>query len=837
MFSHARESAPNDAARLAFPVVALSAGLLGFEISLMRVLLYASWHHFAFLVISAALLGFGASGTALCFTRRWLVARGDSAIFALILAAAVSLPVATQIAQHIPVEARFVPALLARHIAWWILYWGILFVPFFLGASAIGLALMVAGDRLPTIYAFNLAGSAAGACIAPLAMHVVPPAWLAAMMGAITLAGILPMRILRTRKGAFAAVAATVATCAFLWFSPPQIRTDPFKYVSYVDDLVKDGRAIEVARLYGARATVEVYAGEAFHELAFLSPDGTPPPMLAVTLDGHWAGSVLRVRNAAAAGVVDHTMMSVPYAVAPAEPDVLLLGETGGANVWLAERRGARAIDVVQPNGQITRLFRGTLRDEGGVVFERRGVRVVNEEPRHFVDHTDARYDLIQLVTLESWAVATGGVGGLQQDNLVTVEGLEACLERLAPNGIVSVCRAIESPPRDNAKILTTLIEALKRSGAARPAEHIAVVRDFIAVCTMVKASPWTLDEIEKIRALCAERQLTPVYFTGIRDDELNHPDRLPGPSGERGDWLHHVAVTLFSGDANALIDGWPFDIRPPTDDRPFFENFGKLKSIRLLRETFGDLWLTRTELAFLFVLGVMVIIALSGAIMTVAPLGFQREIRRAPGRGGAALYFAAIGSGYIIMEITLLSRLIHLIGDPILAGAVTIAGFLFFSGLGSLFAQRIDPSRVSFIRRLIVVLVAAGAIVLVVSGPVVFLAGAFALPIRLAVAGLLIAPIAFLMGFPMASGLRQLESAAPPLVPWAWGVNGFASVLAPPLATAIGMSAGFRTAGVIALVLYSLAAIAFGALPRRGATSCVSDVRSARRNRSPCRR
>jgi len=819
MFPHARESAPNDTARLAFPVVALSAGLLGYEISLMRVLLYANWHHFAFLVVSAALLGFGASGTALCFMRKWLVARGDRAIFALIIATALSFPVATGIAQHVPVEARFVPALLARHIAWWALYWGILFVPFFLGASAIGLALITSGERLPTIYACNLAGSAVGACIAPVAMHVVPPAWLAAVMGAIALTGVLPMRTPRARTGAFAAVAAVTAMCVFLWLSPPQIRTDPFKYISYVGDLVKDGRAARVARACGARATVEIYSGEAFHELAFLSPGATPPPMFAVTLDGHWAGSVLRVNDAAEAGAVDFTMMAIPYALATAGPAVLLLGETGGANVWLAERRGARTVDVVQPNRQLTDLLWGKLRGEGGRVFEEPGVRIVNEEPRHFVEHTGTRYDLIQLVTLESWAVATGGVGGLQQDNLVTVEGIEACLERLSPNGIVSVCRAIETPPKDNAKILTTFVEALKRFGPSRPADHIAVVRDFLAVCTMVKASPWTSDEIERIRALCAERELTPVYYAGIRDDELNHPDRLPGPPGETGDWLHHIAVTLFSGsatDAKELIDAWPFNISPPTDDRPFFEDFGKLKSIGLLKETFGDLWLTRTELAFLFVLVAMAIITLLGAVMTIVPLGFQREIRRARGRGATALYFAAIGLAYIVVEITLLSRLIHLIGDPVLAGAVTIAGFLFFSGLGSLVAQRIDFTRVAFVRRIIIALVAAGAIVLAASGAVAFLAGAFALPIRLGIAALLIAPVAFLMGFPMASGLRQLERAAPPLIPWAWGVNGFASVLASPLATAIGMSAGFRAAGVIALVLYAFAAIAYGALPKR---------------------
>ena len=508
-------------------------------------------------------------------------------------------------------------------------------------------------------------------------------------------------------------------------------------------------------------------------------------------------------------------MMSVPYALASSRPSVLLLGETGGANVWLARRQNAGTIDVVQPNKELLGLLRGELRNEGGRVFDQPGVHVVPKEPRHYVEHTPTRYDLVQIAALESWAVASGGVGGLQQDNLLTVEGVEACLKRLTPHGILFVCRAIETPPRDNAKILATLAEALRRTGVTRPSEHIAVVRDFLAVCTMVRVSPWTTEEISRLREICAVRELTPVYFTGIREDELNRPDELPGPPGELGDWLHHAAVSLFSRDAGAFIEEWPFDIRPPTDDRPFFENFGKLKSLGLFKRTFGDLWLTRAELAFLFVLCATVIVASSGALLTVVPLGVRREIRRARGRGPTALYFTAIGLGYMTVEIVFLSRLIHLIGDPVIAGAVTIGAFLFFSGVGSLSAQRIDPSRTPFVQRLVLALTGVGVVVLSLAPLVTAHAGSLALFWRLSVSVILVAPLAFLMGFPMPLGLRRLERAGVPLVPWAWGVNGFASVLAPPLATAVGMAVGFRAAGVAAFLLYALAAAGFGALPR----------------------
>ena len=797
----------------------------------MRVLLLASWHHFAFLVISVCLLGFGASGTALSFFRSWLLPRSETAMFALVVATAASMPFSIHIAQHIPVEARFVPTLLGRQIGLWLLYWTVLFIPFFLGASAIGLSLMAARTRLPTIYAANLFGSAMGAFLAAWVMHWVPPAWLGALMGGVTLTALFrwthfsaPARSTGPSTSSWrrfplrlGTVTVLVAAVALLFqMDPPTIRVDPFKYKSYIDRLEDDHRATRVAGAHGPRAVIDVYAGDAFHEMAFLSIGDVPPPMLAITMDGHWAGSILRIGKAEDARAVDNTLMSVSYSFVRERPRALLLGETGGTNVWLAERHRAESIHVVQPNAELIALVEGPLRNDGGHVFALPAVHVVADEPRHYVEHTNERFDLVQIVGLESWAVATGGVGGLKQDNLVTVEGLEACLETLAPNGILSVCRAIQTPPRDNLKLIATLIDALERLGIDHPNRHTVVLRDYLAVCTMVKAAPWTPEEIRNVRAVCARRELTPVYFTGIRDDELNHPDRLPGPPGQNGSWLHHALTRLFSTDSKQLIDDWPFDIRPPTDDRPFFANFGKLGSTRMLMETFGDLWLTRTDMAFFFVLAAIGIIAIAGVLLTVLPLRLVGGIRRSPGISSTAVYFTAIGLAYLIVEITMLSRLIHLIGDPVRAGAITIAGFLFFSGLGSLTSQALAIPRAKTVRLLFAALIAVGLLEPWLMNTVMLQAGSFGLEWRLATAVLAIGPLGFLMGFPMPTGLGRLERDTPALVPWAWGVNGFASVLAPPLATAIGMTHGFKTAGILALVLYAIAALVFDRLPRR---------------------
>ena len=110
----------------------ISAAVLAFEISLMRVLLVSGWHHFAFLVISIALLGFGASGSFLYLFRRSILPHGMPWLFGLALATAVSMPVCTGLLQFVPIESRFIPAMLMRQVGWWLLYWCILLLPFLL---------------------------------------------------------------------------------------------------------------------------------------------------------------------------------------------------------------------------------------------------------------------------------------------------------------------------------------------------------------------------------------------------------------------------------------------------------------------------------------------------------------------------------------------------------------------------------------------------------------------------------------------------------------------------------------------------------------------------------
>ena len=806
------------ARRLMLAIGLLSASVLAYEIVLLRLLQIASWSHFAFVVISLALMGFGASGTALCLLRRKLLAHGGIALSVLVLATAIAMPLAWRLAQCIPIEARLSPALLWRQTGYWLLHWLVLSIPFLLGASAIGLGLMTAGRSVPAVYGANLVGSGLGAAAATVAMSYLSPTWLPAAAAALALPAAVCVMPGRRRLRAHASV-ATAGVAAVLvaatWTAPADVRVDPTKYARYARDLAAQGDAERVATAISPRAMLEVYRSDAFHYVPFLGPGQAPPPLAVLLSDGHLAGAVLDVSDASEAPAMDQTLMALPYALVDPEPRVLLLGERGGGNVWLALRKRAAAVDVVQPDPNVFKLLRGPMRAIGGNVLDQPSVSTATEEPRHFVEHADGdRYDLVQLAALESSAAGSGGLAGLAQDHLVTVEGLTACLRRLTPTGVLFVCRGIQAPPRDNVKLLATIVAALRDIDVEQPERHVAVVRDFQAVCTMVRPTPWTDAQIKMLRSNCEQRQLTPVWFVGVRNEELNQPDELPGPPEATGDWLNHAALQLFSDSAGQFVDDWPFDIRPPTDDRPFFANFCRLRTIGMLREAFGDMWLTRIELALLFVLVTLVVAVVVGALLICAPLLLARGVRSQPGKWSTIAYFASIGLAYLLLEMTALSRLTHLVGDPVRAASLAIGTFLVLSGVGSLLVGRVKRGHTKLLRQAVVGLVAIAVILQWVWPALLDYAAAVPAFGRMALAVAAMAPLAVVMGMPMPLALSRLDRNAPPLLPWAWGVNGFASVVAAPLAMALGMTWGFVAAGAAALACYLCAVVLYTYLP-----------------------
>jgi len=793
----------------------VSAALLSYEIALMRRVLVEHWHHMSYLAISVALLGFGASGTLLALGERLVRARPHALLRELALALLVSLAVMPRLTALLPVAGRFIPHDLWAQVGWWSLYWLVTMVPFLVGAASLGAALMSAGPRIGQVYAANLAGSAAGALVAMLPAARWPidygfwPALSCAAAASLMFCLVRESRERGRRSpthgGLLAVLVILIAITETRW--PLKAAYEEHKYAARLQQLERQGAARRVARQADPHGYVELYESDLFHDLPFLSLATAPPPMYSLVVNGDAAGSVLRIDSPAQAEVMDQTLMALPYRLVPHRPRVLLLGETGGTNVWLARRRNARQITVVQPNAAVLDLVRQVT----PAVYDAESVVIRRQTPREFLNATGpGAFDLIQIVAMEGLGAGSAGLRGLTEDHLPTVEGFSACLRALSDEGLVAITRGVEEPPRENVRLLATLAEALHSLGVEDPARHIVQVRDYLGVCTLALRRPLTTERRADLRTAIIDFNLTPVWYEGLPPEEVNQPDQLAGPPGTGVDWLHYAACEVFSERREQFYTSWLFNVRPVHDDNPFFWDLYKKEAISALRRAYGDLWLTRAELGRLYLYASVVLAGLAALLLILLPLVFVTWQRSVAARGrrrvfAMVVYFASIGAGFMWVEMALISRATQQLGDAVRASALVIGGVLVTSGLGSLTSSQAAERR-------------PWLAPLLVGGTVFLMRGVAwtAMPAGLWVPVLLAIVVAFLMGIPMPTGLRCLGVSAPHLVPWAWGLNGVASVLGASTALVVAMNMGYGTVLVLAAGAYLLAVLSANGLYQR---------------------
>ena len=831
-------SAPSKVGRWS-PIVAvflLSAGLVGCELVLLRALAITQWHHFSYFVISTALLGFGVSGTLLAFAGKRLVRQFNTWATIFTLAFALSIAVCFRGAQALPLNPQFV-LFSGEQAGLLIAYHVLLLVPFLLGATVIGLALMHFGGRIHVVYGSNLLGSGIGGLGALLLMFILSVEeilLIASITGLAAAAGWtatafaehpptaagaphthLPGRVrVRSLAIAVAVAAATLATLALTW--PMTLQIDSHKPLAIALLLEEQGDAEHLLTASGPRARLDVFESPLFHNTLFAGFTALlpPPSQLTVYADGWAVGTVFKIDEPGEAEILDHTLMSVPYRLLD-RPRVLLLGEVGGPNVWLAERWNADSVTVVNGNPQLVSLVSVDLAELSGGVFTREGIEVIVADPRLFLEAArQVNYDLIQLVSAEGMSV--GGLLAIHEDYLLTREGLAIALRRLRPGGLLAVTRQQQDPPRDNVKLLLTLAESLESLGFSDPGAHVVQLRNYLAVITLASFDAFSDSQCNEILAIAAELQLDVEWLPMAGFEPTEQYARIPGPSGELGSYYHYAAREAFSPRREELVSNWVYDIRPATDDRPYFYNFFRWGSIPALREAFGDVWFRKLELGYVAVVAILAEVVLVGGVLILLPLVFRRR-QRASTKGGrlaTGLYFFLLGLAYMSLEMLLIVRFTHFLGDPILSAGGVVSAFLVFSGFGSLLSRWLFRFAGKAIATSIVGICALGAVYAFVLPALFAAAAAWPTGARMVVTILLVSPLAFLMGIPFPSGMRRISGARPSLVPWAWGINGFASVAAPPIGILLVTSIGLTWATLFGGGLYFCAGLLATGLP-----------------------
>lgn len=776
-------------------IALLSAAVIAFQIALMQLFSVMQWYHFAHLIISLALLGFGISGTVLALARRKIMKHFSGLFPLLLFLSAISMATMPALAGLKPF--RFDAYLLFssfRDIARLLFSCFFLMLPFFFAGLAIGMSFIRFAAEVGRVYFANLLGSGIGGVLALVLMWIAPPSHLPPLIALLPLAAGIGTGRWQSPVKTVAVISLALIVLMNL-IAPPPARSQ-YKSIQKALLLPEARVVFKKSSPFGLTEVVRSPALRYAPGLSLSYTDSVPPRDILFQ-NGDWSGAILPAPNDSSKTILSYSAAALPYAVG--QPgNVLVLNSGAGENVAMAKSYGATLIDAVEPNPVISRALKRDFAPETDSLFFAPEVRIHRSEARSFLRKAPAAYDLIVLPTVGSF-FGTSGLDAFAIRNELTLEAFGSMWHRLKQDGMISVNCWMDYPPKMPLKVLATLMALMNNQGVPEPEQHIAAVRSWSAVSFVVKRSAFTQEEVSHIREFCTRLSFDPLLLPGTEKFDRETDNEVNDSS------LFEAFDSLLSDRSADFIKGYPFKIGVSTDDRPYFSQFIRLSSIPRLAELFGSRSVPYLELGYIVVLLAFLILLAASFVLILLPVILIGH--RMAEKSRTFIYFCCLGLAYLSMEMGLIQQFTLFLGEAVSSATAVIGILLVSSGLGSYFSERLKPVS----RSMGMVCLAASAVLLLYAFLVVpGLLGLLKLPvwIRLFTMIILVGLPGFLAGIPFPLGLTRLSGKSPQAVPWAWAVNGFASVTGTSLAIILSVEAGFSWVLFGAALAYGFAAL-----------------------------
>jgi len=792
--------------RILASVALLAGATLGIQVALTRLFSFLYWHHFAFMIIGIGMLGFGAAGS-------WLARRGgvEPGEDAARVAGAAALAGALGLLLYLGLgpALHFEPlALLDQPSQFFQLLglYSLILIPF----TALGIAqgAVIAGYRryAHRVYAMDLVGAGLG-CLGTLWLldAVSAPAALLAFAAIAALCSVALGLDGPPRRWAPAWLVAALALVLFAtgWADMRPLIPAPSKELAELyPPAGHPGTGRPFVDYTSSSATIRLDVSP-MKELPFMFGGDTAGPARdrqvpsrVVYQDGAAPTLLLGIEDPHRAAYLGLTSQSLAYQIRE-RPRVCVIGAGGGPDVWIALHNGAEQVTAIELNPQMLALGREVFADFVHGLYARPEVRPLVSEGRHFLARSGERFDVIQMSGVDTYAALASGAYTLSENYLYTVEAGRAVLRALEPDGLFTNSRWILDPPRETLRLVNVLMEALALEGASDPAAHVFVMKARRWATTLISKRPFRDDELVRLRSWVAARGWTVVLDPNGSGSppfvSLAHTDGV-----ERHDFLA----------------SYPYDIAPVYDDRPFFFQFYRFANLFSGPATRGGYSITRIPVGVAVLAASLVQMSLLSALFILGPLWSRRSgLRDVPALGSRLAFFAALGSGFMAIEITAIQAFTVFLGHPVYSMAITLTALLVSTGLGSAWAGASRASSEVRIGRAILGVIGWALVTGVMLQPVLELAIGWPLAARAALVAGWLVPAGLALGVPFPTAIASLQAERPAVVPWAWGVNGCFSVLSSLATVLVAMQIGFRGTLAVAAVIYAAAWLAW----RRG--------------------
>ena len=792
------------------PLLLISAASLCYEINLTRLFSISQFYHFAFMVVSIALLGFGASGT---FLALWKKGREKQAgKFLPLYAAASSLCMlgAYLLINHLPFDSYRL-AVEPTQILILFLHYAVLASPFLFIGIITGILLSKATIKSSNVYATNMIGSAGGCLIA-----VIAPAWfgsdglvilcasIASLAGLIFFIGYMQKAetTVKYRIGSWILHLSMLSIYIFLFGCRAvrgklpeifQLKISPYKSLSYA---LQPPQAEIISSQWNSYSRVDVVSSPSLHSIPGLSYRYLDPlpAFKGLFIDGDNLSTILS--SGSNLDFTAYLPASIAYLLRPAA-DVLLLEPKGGLDIFTASHLGAEEITVTESNPLVINALQQ--------VYLTLGINLVRASGRSFLVSTQSQYDIIHLSLTEGYHPVSSGAYTLGEDYRYTLEAFTAMLQDLKPDGIFVITRWLQEEPSEWLRTFILGVTALEAQ-RLDPRSRIVALRGYNTGTLLIKTAPFTSDELEKIRSFCEDKAFDLVFSQDIQITEINRYNILPEPI-----YNDSFMAFLNMDSRNDYYQSTFYDVQPPIDDHPFFNHYFKWHQFSDILDDFGQSWQPFGGAGYLVILIIFILAIILGGILVILPLLVAKKWEKPVDQKQLPLYFGLIGLGFMLVELPLIQRFILYLDQPAIALATVLGCILFFSGLGSRYGIKKVPQS-----RSIVLLIAILTLYIFLLPKLIEVTLGINLLFRLGFAVMLIAPVGFLMGIPFPAGLIWMDNAFSDeksagcdwMVAWVWAINGACSVVGSILASLLSLSFGFTKTTVFGIICYLLAGI-----------------------------
>ncbi len=762
----------------------LSFSVVAFETTITRILSVTLYYHLAFMVISLAMLGLGAGGVYIYFSTK-IKEKADFFIALFALLSSISIIISLVLILSFPFKP-FVS--IKTFFDFWFLY--LLFAfPFFFAGLSFSLIFFKLSKQISKVYFFDLIGGGVGALLVVPLLYVLDAPTIIIFIAFLTALSSFLFSLNCQKSFKIISGVLTIFLLCLVFFNLYYQVIN----VSYVKG-EKETNLIYQKWSPVGRVVVSPIKENTIHAWG-LSQNYKPekyPEQLQIMIDGAAGTDLEKITDNLEKDLehLKYDITSLAYYIAPTSRS-LIIGFGGGRDILTSLLFGFKEIEGVEINPVMKEIICQRFKDYSGKICEMENVKLVTGEGRSYIAQSPVKYSLIHLSLVDSWAATVAGAYALSENSLYTKEAFLEYFEHLEEDGVLTISRFVFEPPQQTIRALSLCRAALEENGVQNFGRNIMIFKtpvfynkDLFVSNLMCKKSAFTNEEIKKAENIAKDMGFDIIYTP------LDQKD-------------NYFTKFILATDVKQFYKNYPFRIEPPTDNEGFFFHMLKLEDFwRIFNFKNIEGGQLHNYYSVFILITILIIASILSFLFIFLPLLFRKAKFSVPKREALRyiLYFAFLGLGFMLIEISLIQRFSIFFGHPTYSIIIALFSILLFSGIGSLLTGKLNIK----ISKIISALILIGIIFLIISLSFFKIQGSLISKSFLSV--LFLAPLGLLMGMPFPSGINLLDKKDRQLIPWAYGINCMTSTIGSVLTLILYINYGFRITFLVALTFYLFA-------------------------------